>query len=185
MSLALVTTRSVEDLALLAISRRVEHSGARDPDSLHGLLYLIEAGNSERKISELLDLRLSRLEGWLARAREGHAGRVIPSNGDAERDPDAPFEDPDGLLPSRWQREVIKLMLRPDGATNLELEQVLAASGTWHEMGHALKRLRAEFKVIGVAFVSSRTEASNQFRYRIIGNDAWRLQKIIANGWAL
>lgn len=169
----------------LNIVRRVEASGARDPDSLHGLLYLIEAGNSENQISKLLDLRPSRLEGWLTRAREGHAGRVIPSNGDAERDPDAPFEDPDGLLPSRWQREVIKLMLRPDGATNLEIEQVLAVSGTWHAMGDALKRLRAEFKAIGVAFGSSRIGSANQFRYRIIGRDAWRLQKIIANGWAL
>jgi hypothetical protein len=170
------------DLAI-AIHRRVEISGARDPDSLHGLLYLIEGGNSERKISKLLDLRLSRLEDWLTRAREGHAGRVIPSNG--ERDPDVPTQDPDGLLPSKWQRAITALMLRPDGATNVEIEHSLSEFGAWHSTPDALKRLRAEFKVIGVAFVSSRTEASNQFRYRIIGNDAWRLQKIIANGWAL
>lgn len=163
------------------ISTRYRRSGGRDPDTLHGLLFITERGAETVKIAPLMHSRPEKISALLERAREGHAGRV--PHDQSERGDDIPLDDPDGLYPSKWRRALIAMMLRPDGATNLEFSDFLEANGASHDVTYAVQILRSDLKVNGISFGLERV--GSQFRYRIVGRNNWRMQKIIANGWAL
>lgn len=162
------------------ITDRFNSTGARDPDSLHGLLYIVEQGAKLKEVAKLVHSRS--LDSIFERAREGSVGRVPAFTGEEHQAEVLDF--PDGLVPIRWKRDVLALLLRPDGATTDDMETLLAPVGSWNS-AMAIARLRIDLKPFSIKIDSRRFEGRNDFKYRITGISAWRLQKIIANGWAL
>lgn len=152
--------------------------GSRDPDTMFGCLVYIEAGGTMKQLNKLAKSRV--IHGFVERARNGEIGRVAAFKGDEFRQ----VEFPDGLFAIRWQRDLICLLLRPDGVSTEEAETVLATMGQWNAP-MAMKRLREELKPFSIKIDSQRFEGCNAFSYRISGTSAWRMQKIISNGWAL
>lgn len=165
------------NLSTVLTSRRAE-TGGRDPDTLHGLLYLAEAGAKLGDMARLVGNRsLGKL---LDKARCGDAGRVEAFKGTDHR---AEFIDfPDGILPVRWKRDIIMGLLRADGLTTSDIEDMLVHIA--FESGTAISRLRQDLKVFGVGFEVWQGPG-NSYRYRMMGRNAWRMQRIIANGWSL
>lgn len=166
---------------LSVLAHRIESSGATDPDSLHGLLCLCEGRETPETLAPRLKRSPERVSHLLDRARAGDAGRVRP----AHMVVDGETEQLDGLLPARWKREVVAMMLRPDGATMLEIDMAIIGAGYQSRPSHALQRIRDDLKILGVKVEARVLNACGRSSYRIIGRDAWRMQKIIANGWAL
>lgn len=159
------------------LSRRFKDTGLTDPDSLHGLLMLDEVGRLDAQA-----VRYPYAASLLPEAREGRVGRVPPAHlfgVDDEKSPPLP-----GLFSRLWMRQIIALMLRPDGATTSQLAASLDEIGFLRSTADAVAQLRYDLKVLGIALTSSPLAGHAQ-HYRIAGNDAWRMQKIIANGWAL
>ncbi|MDR3473365.1 MAG: hypothetical protein P4M09_17025 [Devosia sp.] len=165
------------------VIRRAPDFRVLDPDTLHGVLFLAEGGTTEAQLSKLLSVTVSEIRAAFSKARNGNCHRVPPVNlnsGDA-REPALP-----GLFPRRWMRELVALMLRPDGVLSGEVEVVLESCGRGSSgAGSAVSDLRGELRILNIAIESRPIGAGFIHRYRVIGNDAWRLQKIIANGWAL
>ena len=162
-------------------ARAATDTGARDPDSLLGCLLFMEARGTEKALAKLIKSRS--VTTLLDKARAGEAGRVEAFLGDEFRS--APLADPDGLLPSKWKRDLVAMMLRPDGALTSDVNDVLAETGLGFEVHEVMKMLRRDLKDLGVAVHAERMDRVNAFRFRITGNDAWRMQKIISNGWSL
>jgi hypothetical protein len=161
-------------------ARAATDTGARDPDSLLGCLMWTEAGGTEKRLAKLI--RSRSVTNLLDKARAGEAGRVPAFTGEEHQAEVLDF--PDGLVPIRWKRDVLALLLRPDGATTDDMETLLAPVGSWNS-AMAIARLRLDLKPFSIKIDSRRFEGRNDFKYRITGTSAWRLQKIIANGWSL
>jgi len=115
------------------------------------------------------------------RAAAGGRERVASANGTNETlDPGLP-----GLFPRAWMREIIAMMLRPDGVTSAQINDAMFdKAATMGGPATMASRVRAECRVFHVEIEAERGEG-NSFRWRIAGNHAWRMQRIIANGWAL
>ncbi|KQU96464.1 hypothetical protein [Devosia sp. Root105] len=166
------------------ITDRYATTGARDPDSLHGLLFLAEQGAPIQKLARLV--RSRSLVSLLDRARQGSVGRVPAVTGDEHRAEVVDF--PDGLMPVRWKREVVALLLRSDGVSTseiLDLAVRLGVESIGDNAGSLVRMLRDDLKPFSIGIESEKVEGSNAFRFKITGTSAWRMQKIIANGWAL
>jgi len=163
------------------ITNRVEAGALHSPDTLHGLLFLVEQRADEAALAKLTGTTRSQLAELLTTARAGDAGRVPPVNArhHIERGERLP-----GLLPRLWQRAVVALVLRPDGATSTEVAGALEEFGRFQSCADAMSTLRAELRDLGVK-IESAPVGDGFYRYRIIGRHNSRLQKIIANGWAL
>lgn len=161
----------------LAIEAR---AGAKDPDSLLGSLIFLEAGGAEKHLARLMGSR--DVSNLIVRAREGSAGRVPAFQGTEQSREVLDF--PDGLLPIRWKRDVVAMLLRPDGVTTDELEDYFAEGGHYSS-AKAIDQLRSDLKPFSVKLDSQRFEGRLDYRFKISGTSAWRMQKIIANGWAL
>lgn len=160
-----------------AISAR---AGAKDPDSLLGSLIYLEAGGPVKRLARLMGSR--DVSNLIERAREGSAGRVPAFQGTEQSREVVDF--PDGLIPIRWKREVVAMLLRPDGTNTDELEDYFA-NGGHYSSAKAIDQLRSDLKPFSVKVDSQRFEGRNDYRFKISGTSAWRMQKIIANGWAL
>lgn len=161
----------------LAIEAR---AGAKDPDSLLGSLIFLEAGGAEKRLARLMGSRS--VSNLIERAREGTAGRVPAFTGEEHRVEVIDF--PDGLLPSRWKRDLVTMLLRPDGATTEEIETYFAGGGSYSS-AKAIDQLRTDLKAFSVKVDSQRFEGRLDYRFKISGTSAWRMQKIIANGWSV
>lgn len=168
------------ELAPAIAARAATPTGARDPDSLFGALIYLEAGGDERRLAKLMGIRS--LGEVIDRARGGEVGRVDAFKGDEYRQ--EVLDYPDGLFAIAWQRQVIALLLRPDGATTADLDMALVAHGAWNA-AMAVSRLRIELKPFAIKVESTRFPGRNDFNYRIAGTSAWRMQKIISNGWSV
>lgn len=153
-------------------------AGSRDPDSLFGCLIYLEAGGTIKQLNKLAKSRV--IQGFVEKARNGDVGRVEAFKGDEFQ----LVEFPDGLFAIRWQRELLALLLRPDGVSTDEIETAMATMGQWNAP-MAISRLRIELKPFSIKIDSDRIEGRNDFRYRITGTSNWRMQKIISNGWSL
>ena len=162
------------------LATRVRQTGF-DPDTMLGLLYFAESGYSPNYFAQLFSRRPSTVSKAIDAARLGQGGRVPPVNAGEQR-VEAELE---GLLPHRWRRSGVALMLRPDGATMAELGDAFLADGYQTDTGHGLQVIRDELKVLGVKIEATRIHGSGRSSYRITGHSAWRMQTIIANGWAL
>jgi hypothetical protein len=159
------------------LSRRFKSTGLVDPDSLHGLLMLDEVGKLDAQA-----LRYPDAACLLARAREGRAGRVPPAHMSVSGDDKSPPLP--GLFSRLWMRQVIAMMLRPDGATTFQITDTLTELGFIRSTADAVSQLRADLRMLGVSIEATPLTGHAQ-RYQITGRDAWRMRKIIANGWAL
>ena len=168
------------ELAPAIAARAASSTGARDLDSLLGALIFLEAGGDERRLAKLMGTRS--VASVVSRARDGGVGRVAAFSGDEFRQEVVDF--PEGILAVGWQREIVGMLLRADGATTEEIEVALAPVGAWNTP-MAITRLRIELKPFGVKIDSERFAGRLDFHYRIAGHSAWRMQKIIANGWSV
>jgi hypothetical protein len=166
-----------------AISRRFTTTGGLDPDTLHGLLYAIEDHKiTERFAARTMGIPATNVVKALDRARAGGMERVPACYGDA-REVREPL--PEGLFPHKWKRSLIALMLAAGGTHTAEIEASLQADARFSDPARAVRDIREDLKAFDVKVTANRIEGTFAFRYRITGNDAWRMQKIIANGWAL
>lgn len=170
-------------LATVLADRRAATS-CKDPDTLHGILFSLEteeqrAANAPTIIGMLPNLKL------IDRARAGEVGRVPAFVGDDGKLGRAAREFPDGLFPLRWKREVIAALLSADGIDTSALANLLIECGIVNiSTAEAMYALRQELKPFSVETHSELIDRG-QSRYRIIGRSAWRMQKIIANGWSV
>ena len=163
-----------------SISARIRQSGF-EPDTMLGILYFAETGYSTYQFAKIFRCRPSSVSKAIDAARLGQCGRVAPANAVAIRH-EAEF---DGLLPHRWKRAGVALMLRPDGATMAELADAFLADGYHTDTSHGVQTLRAELKELSVKIDAVQIHGSGRSSYRITGRSAWRMQTIIGNGWAL
>lgn len=163
------------------ITRRVADTGGRDPDTLHGLLIAEEAHSPDGKIAGWMGCSIVDLNDIRERARVGRCNRVPPTFDD----PTAKLERLPGLFSRQWKRSLIAGMLKPDGIMTDEAQAILEAAGHNTASASAIYDLRVDMKTMGIAMESVLLKGTGLFRYRIIGRDAWRMQKIVANGWAL
>lgn len=161
------------------IQDRFRATGARDPDSLHGLLYLVEGGNSPSTIGGMIHER--NIGGLLERARKGQVGRIEAFRGSEHRHEVIDF--PDGLIPYRWKREIVALCLSANGATTTDIAAILTTCNVHRE--DPIKVIRADLSSFNVTIDGEQIPGQPQYRYRILGRCAWRMQKIIGNGWTL
>ena len=163
-----------------SISARIRQSGF-EPDTMLGILYFAETGYSPYPFARIFRCRLRSVSKAIDAARLGQCGRVAPANAAAIRlEPEL-----DGLLPHRWKRAGVALMLRPDGATMAELGDAFLADGYHTDTSHGVQTLRSELKVLGIRIDAVEIHGSGRSSYRIKGHSAWRMQTIIENGWAL
>lgn len=163
------------------IAGRVAATGARDPDTLHGLLLLEELGNSQKKLCKATKRRT--ISELLDKARNGEAGKVDAFYGDELRR--EPIDFPDGLMARKWKRELVALLLRAGGAVTADVEAMLVECEPSLCSADAITEIRRELKPLGVKVDSYRVPGQLAFRFQITGRSAWRMQKIIANGWSL
>lgn len=165
----------------MSLAHAIEaRAGAKDPDSLLGSLIFLEAGGAEKRLARLMGT--GSVTSLIERAREGAVGRVPAFQGTDQSREVVDF--PDGLIPIRWKREVVAMLLRPDGSTTDELETYFSA-GSSYNSAKAIDQLRSDLKPFSVKVDSQRFEGRLDYRFKISGTSAWRMQKIIANGWAL
>lgn len=163
-------------------ARAATDTGARDPDSLLGCLIFAEAGGTEKNLAKLIKSRS--VADLLDKARAGQAGRVPAFNGQENRHEVIDF--PSGILPQRWKRDLVALLLRPDGVLTHEVIQSLASNNASAEdAGKIVYQIKLELRPFSVGIESRRIDGSHTYRFKITGTSAWRMQKIIANGWAL
>lgn len=165
----------------LELARRASTDGILDPDSMLGLLMLEEMGINVSRVAMKLGVEPKRVEAGMAGARDGMIGKVMHYTG--ERLTRAVRYS--GLLAAPWKRDLIEMMLRADGASTVQVEDMMDGYGRSGPTSEAVFELRRELKEIGVGLDSEKLNAGLAHRYRITGNDAWRMQKIIANGWEL
>jgi hypothetical protein len=163
------------------LTRRVADTGGRDPDTLHGLLMLAEERKLPRNLASLMGRRPEQIAEAFAKARGGLAGRVPPVNMSNSKG----WQDGlDGVFSKLWKREVIALMLRPDGASADEIAEALRQGNSGYETVDAVSALRVEARLYGVDIETSKIPGTWHFRHHIAGQSAARMQEIIANGWA-
>lgn len=158
-------------------------TSCKDPDTLHGILFSLETEDQRTAHQSVID-RMMPNRVLLAKARAGEVGRVTAFAGEELRAQRA-MEFPDGLFPILWKREFIAAMLRPDGVTTPGLVDLLDQSGMVRlNTANAMHELRREMRTFRID-VESQCLSGHLYVYRIVGQSAWRLQKIIANGWSL
>jgi len=170
------------NLVTVLADRRAATS-CQDPDTLHGILFSLET-DAQRAANAPVIYRMLKNRQLLEKAREGAVGRVPAFAGNVFRS-DVAIEFPDGLFPSRWKRETIAAMLRPDGVTTPALAVLLDQCGAVRlNTANAVHELRKELRVFSVD-VEHQVVGGHVHLYRIIGQPAWRMQKIISNGWSV
>ena len=171
------------NLVTVLADRRAATS-CQDPDTLHGILFSLET-DAQRAANAPIIYRILKNRRLLELAREGRVGRVPAFAGDDGKVSQVAKEFPDGLFPVRWKRELIAAMLRAGGIVTADLNALLAECGAVHmSSSEAMHILRQELRIFSVEVESERRD-SGAFNYRIIGQAAWRMQKIIANGWSV
>ena len=132
------------------IAERYQRTAAEDPDTLHGLLYLLEQGVDKRQLCRLVHTRS--LDRILDKARAGLLERVDAFKG--ERAIGEVYDFSDGILPLRWKRELVALLLRPDGALSTDVLLMLRDCGTpGYDPGKAVSVLRRDLRPFRVVIV--------------------------------
>lgn len=168
-------------LSTVLADRRAATS-CKDPDTLHGILFSLETEAQRAAHQPVID-RMMPNRTLIAKARAGEVGRVPAFQG--EKDARQVREFPDGLFPLRWKRDLISALLSADGITTPGLLAMLHECGAAHmSTAEAMHVIRTDLRPFSVEVEGIRLE-HGEFRYRIIGRSAWRMQKIIANGWSV
>ena len=164
------------------ITERYERTAAEDPDTIHGLLYIVEQGADQRKICKLVHSRS--LDRLFDKARAGLLDKVAAFNGD--RPIGEVYDFTEGILPLKWKRDLVAMLLRPDGALTTDILLMLRDCGTpGYDPGKAVSVLRRDLRPFRVVIEAQPSGGGHNYRFRIAGMHAWRMQRIIANGWSV
>lgn len=169
------------NLVTVLADRRAATS-CKDPDTLHGILFSLETEQQRVQHQTIID-RMMPNRTLIAKARAGEVGRVPAFQG--EKDARQVREFPDGLFPLRWKRDLISALLSADGIDTTALGVLLHDCGVTHQStAEAMYQLRQDLKPFSVDTHSELIDRG-RYRYRIVGRSAWRMQKIVSNGWSV